>query len=126
MWVQRLVATHVIRIPNLPTTWGTVGLHHGSHREQQFRSPKGDQIYCESIDSFGSDPSPPISMLSNHLRNGIQTAKVVWSRLLRSEEGEAAELEFRSHGGTGTESLDYEVIENYAYRKMWSSNGCSL
>ncbi|KAJ8460537.1 hypothetical protein OPV22_033463 [Ensete ventricosum] len=31
MWVQRLVATHVIRIPNLPTTWGTVGLHHGSH-----------------------------------------------------------------------------------------------
>ncbi|RWV96452.1 hypothetical protein GW17_00040833 [Ensete ventricosum] len=67
-------------------------------------------------------------MLSNHLHNGIQTAKVVWSRLLRSEEGEAAEVEFasRSHGGTGTESLDYEVIENYAYRKMWSSNGCSL
>lgn len=58
-------------------------------------------------------------MLSNHLHNGIQTAKIVWPRVPSSEEGEAAEIEFasRSHGGTGAESLDYEVIENYAYRK---------
>ncbi|URE29192.1 chloride channel [Musa troglodytarum] len=58
-------------------------------------------------------------MLSNHLHNGIQTAMVVWSRVPSSEEGEAAEVEFasRSHGGTDAESLDYELVENYAYRK---------
>ncbi|RRT84659.1 hypothetical protein B296_00004536 [Ensete ventricosum] len=119
MWVQRLVATHVIRIPNLPTTCGTVGLHHGSH-SRKFLDPY--RIY-RGKGSSSSDRPKGIRSIANQL-----IRSVVWSRLLRSEEGEAAEVEFasRSHGGTGTESLDYEVIENYAYRKMWSSNGCSL
>ncbi|URE29191.1 chloride channel [Musa troglodytarum] len=64
-------------------------------------------------------------MLSNHLHNGIQTAMVVWSRVPSSEEGEAAEVEFasRSHGGTDAESLDYELVENYAYRKEQAQRG---
>ncbi|RRT81714.1 hypothetical protein B296_00001885 [Ensete ventricosum] len=99
-----------------------------------------DQIFCESSGSFGSDPIP---MLSNHLQNGIETARLVWSRLPSSEDGATAEtngietarlvwsrlpssedgataeieLPSQSRGGAGAESLDYEVIENYAYRE---------
>lgn len=61
-------------------------------------------------------------MLSNHLQNGMETAKLLWSRLPNSdaeEDGEAVE-ELGRYGksdGTSVESLDYEVIENYAYRQ---------
>ena len=55
-------------------------------------------------------------MLSNHLQNGIETARLVWSRLPSSEEGERTEIELPSQS-RGAESLDYEVIENYAYRE---------
>ncbi|CAL9755154.1 unnamed protein product, partial [Musa acuminata subsp. burmannicoides] len=78
-----------------------------------------DQIYCESSGSFGSDPIP---MLSNHLQNGIETARLVWSRLPSSEEGERAEIELPSQS-RGAESLDYEVIENYAYREAQAQRG---
>ncbi|CAD5173263.1 unnamed protein product, partial [Musa acuminata subsp. malaccensis] len=78
-----------------------------------------DQIYCESSGSFGSDPIP---MLSNHLQNGIETARLVWSRLPSSEEGERTEIELPSHS-RGAESLDYEVIENYAYREAQAQRG---
>lgn len=57
-------------------------------------------------------------MLSNHIQNGIETARLVWSRLPNSEEAEAEEFARRSNGGAGVESLDYEVIENYAYREQ--------
>lgn len=59
-------------------------------------------------------------MLSNHLQNGIETAKLVWSRLPSSEDGAASEVEFanRSNDGAGSESLDYEVVENHAYREQ--------
>ena len=56
-------------------------------------------------------------MLSNHLQNGIETAKLVWSQIPNSEDGEAVGLLSTSAGGTTVESLDYEVIENYAYRE---------
>lgn len=64
-------------------------------------------------------------MLSDHLQNGIETAKLVWSRLPTAEDdaGPAAAEEEedvfarRSNGGSGMESLDYEIIENYAYRE---------
>ncbi|XP_042450510.1 chloride channel protein CLC-d-like isoform X1 [Zingiber officinale] len=64
-------------------------------------------------------------MLSNHLQNGIETAKLVWSRLPSSEDGAAAEVEFanRSNDGVGSESLDYEVIENHAYREQQAQRG---
>lgn len=57
-------------------------------------------------------------MLSNHLQNGMETARLVWSRLPNSEDGEfdAVGISKKSDGGS-VESLDYEVIENYAYRE---------
>lgn len=56
-------------------------------------------------------------MLSNHLQNGMETAKLLWSRLPNSdEESESGILHKKTDAG-GVESLDYEVIENYAYRE---------
>lgn len=57
-------------------------------------------------------------MLSNHLQNGMETARLVWSRLPNSEDGEfdSAGISKKSDGGS-VESLDYEVIENFAYRE---------
>ncbi|XXG48540.1 hypothetical protein AAC387_Pa02g2961 [Persea americana] len=64
-------------------------------------------------------------MLSNHLQNGIETAKLVWSRLPNAEEGERDDSELsNSTGGVGDiESLDYEIIENYAYREEQAQRG---
>lgn len=58
-------------------------------------------------------------MLSNHFQNGIETAKLVWSRLPISEDPEREDLELSSSadGRGDVESLDYEIIENYAYRE---------
>lgn len=55
-------------------------------------------------------------MLSNHLHNGIEAPKLAWSRLPNSEEAEDDAVGLRKKGEEGgVESLDYEVIENYAY-----------
>ncbi len=57
-------------------------------------------------------------MLSNHLQNGIIDApKLAWSRLPNSEDAENDVVGLTKKGdeGGGVESLDYEVIENYAY-----------
>ncbi|OVA12577.1 CBS domain [Macleaya cordata] len=62
-------------------------------------------------------------MLSNHLQNGIETAKLVWSRLPNSEEGEAEEVTYGRKSEGTSESLDYEVIENYAYREEQAQRG---
>ncbi|XP_058073698.1 chloride channel protein CLC-d isoform X2 [Magnolia sinica] len=64
-------------------------------------------------------------MLSNQIQNGIDTAKLVWSRLPSSEDGEQddAEVTARINGGGGVESLDYEIIENYAYREDQAQRG---
>lgn len=58
-------------------------------------------------------------MLSNHLQNGLGTAKLVWSQIPNSEESEreGVGLLSTSGGSSSVESLDYEVIENYAYRE---------
>ena len=58
-------------------------------------------------------------MLSNHIQNGMETAKLVWSRIPSSEDGgqmEGVGL-LSTTNGNSVESLDYEVIENYAYRE---------
>ncbi|XP_077210288.1 chloride channel D isoform X3 [Tasmannia lanceolata] len=63
-------------------------------------------------------------MLSNQIQNGIETAKLVWSRLPSSEEGEPEEVQIREKiHGSGVESLDYEIIENYAYREDQALRG---
>lgn len=55
-------------------------------------------------------------MLSNHLQNGIETAKLVWSRLPSAEEAEHEDAGLlQRRDGSGSGSLDYEVVENYAY-----------
>lgn len=57
-------------------------------------------------------------MLSNHLQNGIETARLAWSRLPNAEEGEQEDIGLvqRSDGSNGgVESLDYEVVENQDY-----------
>lgn len=63
-------------------------------------------------------------MLSNHLQNRVDTAKLLWSRLPNTEDEDDGDGEtddgdgvLRSVGFDGVESLDYEVIENYAYRQ---------
>lgn len=57
-------------------------------------------------------------MLSNHLQNGMESAKLLWSRLPNSdEEGDGGVRHKKTDAAGGVESLDYEVIENYAYRE---------
>ncbi|KAJ0934802.1 putative CBS domain, chloride channel, voltage gated, chloride channel, core [Helianthus annuus] len=66
-------------------------------------------------------------MLSNQLQNGVETAKLIWSRLPNAEDGSDAEGDedgvLRSEGFDAVESLDYEVIENYAYRQEQARRG---
>lgn len=57
-------------------------------------------------------------MLSNQFQNGIESAKLAWARLPNSEEDEAEEVGVsRKEDGNRVESLDYEVVENHAYRE---------
>ncbi|KAF2284164.1 hypothetical protein GH714_019676 [Hevea brasiliensis] len=63
-------------------------------------------------------------MLSNHLQDGIETAKLMWSRIPSSEDGLFEGVGLLSTGdGSSVESLDYEVIENYAYREEQAQRG---
>ncbi|KAM7279097.1 hypothetical protein ACFE04_006231 [Oxalis oulophora] len=69
-------------------------------------------------------------MLSNHLQNGIETAKSVWSQIPKYEEeeedGEGVGVGLLSSSDKRrafVESLDYEVIENYAYREEQAQRG---
>ncbi|KAJ4967791.1 hypothetical protein NE237_014492 [Protea cynaroides] len=63
-------------------------------------------------------------MLSNHFQNGIETARLAWSRLPSSEDAEVHDgADFGSTSGNGVESLDYEIIENYAYREEQAQRG---
>lgn len=55
-------------------------------------------------------------MLSNQLQNGMDRAKNMWSLLPNTDENEDDLLSIlKKNDGGGVESLDYEVIENYAY-----------
>ncbi|KAK6122670.1 hypothetical protein DH2020_043586 [Rehmannia glutinosa] len=67
-------------------------------------------------------------MLSNHLQNGMETAKLIWSRLPNSEvEADGTGFDevgrFKKTDGSSVESLDYEVIENCAYRQEQAKRG---
>ncbi|KAI8566237.1 hypothetical protein RHMOL_Rhmol02G0024500 [Rhododendron molle] len=64
-------------------------------------------------------------MLSNHFQNGIETAKLAWSRLPNTEDGEGDEVVgvSRKNDGGRVESLDYEVVENHAYREEQAQRG---
>ncbi|KAL4273258.1 hypothetical protein GQ457_13G005980 [Hibiscus cannabinus] len=65
-------------------------------------------------------------MLSNLFENGTESARVAWSRLPHSDEGEldgAGLLSTTTSDRNGVESLDYEVIENYAYREEQAQRG---
>lgn len=54
--------------------------------------------------------------MSSHLQNGIETAKLVWSRIPNAEDGEPDTIGLTKPKDDGNvESLDYEVIENIAY-----------
>lgn len=57
-------------------------------------------------------------MLSNHFQNGMESARLVWSRLPNSEDGLPDEIGLsKKSDGSRSESLDYEIIENNAYRE---------
>ncbi|KAK4434016.1 Chloride channel protein CLC-d [Sesamum alatum] len=67
-------------------------------------------------------------MLSNHLQNGMDSAKLMWSRLPKSEveaDGSTADEvgSYQRNDGSAVESLDYEVIENCAYRQEQAKRG---
>ncbi|XP_010546809.1 PREDICTED: chloride channel protein CLC-d isoform X2 [Tarenaya hassleriana] len=64
-------------------------------------------------------------MLSNHLQNGIGSAKHIWSRIPEFDDSAADGVEqlSSSRDGDGVESLDYEVVENYAYREEQAQRG---
>ncbi|KAF9673919.1 hypothetical protein SADUNF_Sadunf10G0073900 [Salix dunnii] len=63
-------------------------------------------------------------MLTNQLHNGLESAKLLWSRIPNSEDGEVdGGSLLRSSNGNTVESLDYEVIENYAYREEQAQRG---
>jgi hypothetical protein len=75
----------------------------------------------------GRDPAPPhpdpmLSGVDHDVPDGIGMARLAWTRLPTADgEGagpstsEAADDDLLS--GAAIESLDYEVIENYAYRE---------
>ncbi|CAM8915097.1 unnamed protein product [Rhodiola kirilowii] len=55
-------------------------------------------------------------------RNGV--GEVVWSQIPNSEDAEFDEAGVsKKSDGNGVESLDYEVIENYAYREEQAKRG---
>lgn len=61
-------------------------------------------------------------MLSNHLQNGIESDSLIWSRVPDSDDASSTDgvgllSSPRDGGAAGVDSLDYEVIENYAYRE---------
>ncbi|XP_075113349.1 chloride channel protein CLC-d-like isoform X2 [Nicotiana tabacum] len=68
-------------------------------------------------------------MLSDHFQNGVDTAKLMWSRIPamaeEEEEEDGGEVGPSSTKGNGStvESLDYEVVENYAYREEQAKRG---
>ncbi|KAJ4833763.1 hypothetical protein Tsubulata_012639 [Turnera subulata] len=65
-------------------------------------------------------------MLSNHLENGFETAKLMWSRIPNADDGDhdfTTSPLSTSGGPASVESLDYEVIENYAYREEQAQRG---
>uniref|UniRef100_A0A2P2MKY6 Chloride channel protein n=1 Tax=Rhizophora mucronata TaxID=61149 RepID=A0A2P2MKY6_RHIMU len=63
-------------------------------------------------------------MFSNYLQNGIEAAKRVWSRIPNSDDSELDGAPLLSTtNANGVESLDYEVIENYAYREEQANRG---
>lgn len=61
-------------------------------------------------------------MLSNHIQNGIESARLAWSRIPNSDESPFVLDDdgvgiLKKNDGSAVESLDYEVIENFAYRE---------
>lgn len=63
-------------------------------------------------------------MLSNHLQNGIETAKMAWSRLPNADnEATDAVGIAKKSDESSVESLDYEVIENFAYWEEQAQRG---
>ncbi|CAE6122175.1 unnamed protein product [Arabidopsis arenosa] len=65
-------------------------------------------------------------MLSNHLQNGIESDNLIWSRVPESDDPSTdgvTLLNSRRDGDGGVNSLDYEVIENYAYREEQAHRG---
>ena len=59
-------------------------------------------------------------MLSNHLQNGSESDNRLWARVPDSDDASTDGVGLLSSprdGGGGVDSLDYEVIENYAYRE---------
>ncbi|CAL9231653.1 unnamed protein product [Arabidopsis halleri] len=65
-------------------------------------------------------------MLSNHLQNGIESDNLIWSRVPESDDPSTdgvTLLNSRRDGDGGVDSLDYEVIENYAYREEQAHRG---
>jgi chloride channel 7 len=60
-------------------------------------------------------------MLANHIQNGIESARVAWSRIPNSDESQFVDEDgvglVKKNDGSAVESLDYEVIENFAYRE---------
>ncbi|CAH8272312.1 unnamed protein product [Arabidopsis lyrata] len=65
-------------------------------------------------------------MLSNHLQNGIESDNLIWSRVPESDDPSTdgvTLLNSRRDGDGGVNSLDYEVIENYAYREELAHRG---
>ncbi|KAL1317012.1 hypothetical protein AAHE18_15G105900 [Arachis hypogaea] len=65
-------------------------------------------------------------MLSNHFQNGVETVRHAWSRIPNSEESQFVDDAVglvRKSDGSSVESLDYEVIENFAYREEQARRG---
>jgi chloride channel 7 len=60
-------------------------------------------------------------MLANHIQNGIESARVAWSQIPNSDESQFVDEDgvgvVKKNDGSAVESLDYEVIENFAYRE---------
>ncbi|XP_011621417.1 chloride channel protein CLC-d isoform X1 [Amborella trichopoda] len=67
-------------------------------------------------------------MYWNGIQNGLAAARHAWSRLPESESGttddrERDEFSSRQSTSDSVESLDYEIIENYAYREEQAQRG---
>ncbi|EPS66122.1 hypothetical protein M569_08654 [Genlisea aurea] len=89
-------------------------------------------IKVEENEGHGRDVSLEIrspgnlnNMLSNHLENGMETAKLIWSRLPNSDADPDSPLGagINRIDASVVESLDYEVIENSAYREEQAKRG---
>ncbi|KAH9621011.1 hypothetical protein KSS87_001716 [Heliosperma pusillum] len=109
---------HLLRKDQTTRRW-----HYGQWRRQRFAGdrPKHSRISGEGIEA---EEGRMGGWRLRWNKNGMDSARLAWSRLPNTEDGDLHDVGIsKKNDSSGVESLDYEVIENYAYRQDQEKRG---